>query len=292
MESRTVDMADIAGLDSAKKAMEVAAAGGHHMLMVGPPSAGAVMLAEALVGIVPPLTARQAAEVAKIHARNPCLDRARAVPPLSAPHHSATMPVMIGGGQGPVVRPGAVSLAHHGVLFLKDAPEFRRDVLHAVGQPLQHGGVLVSRVSSLHRLPAQFQLVASAALCPAGHEAGACDCGPGARRYLARLEAALMPHIPIRIWLPNPTPATMLDEARTSESSAEIRQRVVRARRRAARRWRCHAAGLTNQTVPLVILRDERFRPSVTAREPLEEYRSRRRLTPRLYDDILRLAWT
>ncbi len=229
------DLRDVRGQDQAKRALEVTAAGGHNLLMVGPPGAGKSMLAARLPGLLPALSARELLEVSMIQSVAGLLERGRLTRarPFRAPHHSASMPALVGGGAR--AKPGEVSLAHHGVLFLDELPEFHPQALDALRQPLETGCVSVARAARHVSYPAQFQLVAAMNPCRCGGQAGAdgasCRRGPRcAADYQARVSGPLMDRMDIRIALPPVRPADLaLPPAR--EGTAEVAARVLEARR-------------------------------------------------------------
>jgi len=198
-EHESIALDDIAGQERAKRALEAAAAGGHNVVFAGPPGAGKTLLARALPGLLPPLDAEEAYELARIHSvagvGSVC---AR---PFRAPHSSISRVALLGGG--PAVRPGEITLAHKGVLFLDELPEFRRDALDALRQPLEDGAVTIARASGTHRFPAEFQLVGAMNLCPCGNTGrprAACRCGKAeVRRYRARLTAPLLDRVDIHL---------------------------------------------------------------------------------------------
>jgi magnesium chelatase family protein len=226
------DFADVLGQEHAKRALEVAAAGGHNVLMIGPPGAGKTMLARRLPGILPPMSFEEALQSTQVHSVAGLLQGALLCHrPFRAPHHTISDVALIGGGQYP--RPGEVSLAHNGVLFLDELPEFKRSVLEVLRQPLEDGEVVISRASASVRYPARFMLVAAMNPCPCGYLGDArhhCSCSPlQIGRYRSRVSGPLLDRIDIHLEVPAVPYKELAAPARPERSQA-VRQRVIRAR--------------------------------------------------------------
>ena len=227
------DFRDVKGQQQIKRALEVAAAGAHSVLMVGPPGAGKSMLAARFPGILPPLAEAEALEVAAVHSvsSNGFDPQRWGERPFRAPHHSASAPALVGGGNLP--RPGEISLAHHGVLFLDELPEFDRDVLEALREPLESGRVSIARAARQAQFPARFQLVAAMNPCPCGHcgdRSGRCRCTPERiARYRGRISGPLADRIDIKLEVPAPREAELVAPI-AGEASSEIAKRVAWAR--------------------------------------------------------------
>ncbi|MFW2541300.1 YifB family Mg chelatase-like AAA ATPase [Primorskyibacter sp. 2E107] len=234
------DLRDVKGQERAKRAMEIAAAGRHHMLMVGTPGSGKSMLAKRLPGILPPLTPIEALETSMIHSLAGLLDeggisRAR---PFREPHHTASMPAIVGGGR--TVRPGEISLAHNGVLFLDEFPEFARSTLETLRQPVETGEVMIARANAHIRYPCRFMLMAAANPCRCGYlsdPARACSRAPNCGEdYLGRISGPLMDRFDLRIEVP-PVSYSDLDLPASGDSSADVAARVAAARQRQTARF-------------------------------------------------------
>lgn len=293
-EEDSLDLAEIIGQREAVDALIVAAAGGHHLMMCGPPGAGKTMLARRLPGILPELDDRAALASASIRSLSGArvLELSR-TPPFEAPHHSASVAALVGGGSR-TVRPGAIARASEGILFLDEAGEFQAGALDALRQPLENGSITIHRSGSSAEFPARFQLVLATNPCPCGDygiRGGTCTCPPAAiRRYLGRLSGPLLDRIDIELTLARVSVAQR-DQGQPSTTTAAARQRVKEARERTAHRlsatpWR------VNAQVPGSWLREGPGAPAPAVRRPLDAALHRGALTLRGYDRVLRVAWS
>lgn len=286
------DLADIVGQSQARFAVEVAAAGAHHLMLTGPPGVGKTMLAQRLPGLLPDLTGGEALEVTAIHSvagllsdRTPLITR----PPFIAPHHSSSVAALVGGGSG-LARPGAVSCAHRGVLFLDECAEIRLSALEALRTPLEDGEIRLARRDGVARYPARFQLILAANPCPcAPADPHDCVCNAAQRRrYLGKLSGPLLDRVDLRVQMHTARAGAFA--ADLAEDSTQVRSRVQGARAAAAERWRPHGFA-TNAEVTGAVLR-RRFRLGSQAMAPLRTALDRGVLSIRGVDRTLRVAWT
>ncbi|CAB4699920.1 unannotated protein [freshwater metagenome] len=289
------DLADVLGQYEARRAIEIAAVGEHHLLMMGTPGAGKTMLAERLPSIMPPLDTDAAIEVTSIHSIAGLVKGSAPLirtPPFVAPHHTATRSAIIGGGMNQP-RPGAISLAHRGVLFLDEAPEFISGVLDALREPLESGVVSLARTGGSALFPARFLLVLAANPCPCGRFTGdgrACNCTPLAiRRYLSKLSGPLLDRVDLQIFV-EPVSRVALAASDVGEVSAVVRERVLVARERTSARL-AGSGFATNAHVSGSALRRE-FAASDDAMALIHRELEHHRVTARGLHKVLRVAWS
>jgi magnesium chelatase family protein len=285
------DLADVVGQDEAKFALEIAAAGGHHLSLLGPPGAGKTMLAARLPGLLPPLDDAAALEVTSLYSVAGQLPAGSGLirrPPFQAPHHTTSIAALLGGGTG-LARPGALSLAHRGVLFLDELPEFGRQALETLRQPLEEGSVRIGRAKELVTFPARAQLVTAANPCPCARPGGDqfCECPPTVRRrYLSRLSGPLMDRIDLRVELFAVTSAGLFAVDEVIESSETVARRVATARLAAAERWKSRGWRVNAEASRPAL----RLPPSVTP--DLRHRIDTGLLSARGFVRVLRVAWT
>lgn len=290
-----LDFADVKGQENVKRAFEVAAAGGHNILLVGAPGSGKSMLAKRLPSILPPLSLGESLETTKIHSVAGKLGRDGGListRPFRNPHHTISMVAMTGGGSYP--QPGEISLAHHGVLFLDELPEFQRNVLEVLRQPLEDRKISISRVKCNVEYPASFMLVASMNPCPCGyynHPTKACVCSPGqVQKYLNRISGPLLDRIDLQIEV-IPVPFEKMSDARTGEPSEAIRQRVMAARKIQEQRYANETGVYCNAQMTSRLLA-QYARPNEQGLALLKNAMTRLNLSARAYDRILKVART
>ncbi len=290
-----LDFCDVKGQENVKRALEVAAAGGHNLLMIGAPGSGKSMLAKRLPSILPPFTLQESLETTKIHSVAGKIDKGMSLMsqrPFRSPHHTISNVAMVGGGAYP--QPGEISLAHNGILFLDELPEFNRSVLEVMRQPLEDRNITISRARFAVDYPASFMLIASMNPCPCGfynHPDRPCVCSPGSvQKYMNRISGPLLDRIDIQIEIV-PVPFEKISEQRPSEQSCFVRERVVKARMRQDERFKSCEGVYCNAQMSSRLLRQYAC-PDEAGLMLLKNAMSKLNLSARAYDRILKVSRT
>jgi len=289
------DFEDVKGQENIKRALEIAAAGGHNAIMIGPPGSGKTMLAQRIPSILPPLNLHEALETTKIHSVAGLMspnDSLISVRPFRSPHHTISDVALVGGGTYP--QPGEISLAHNGVLFLDELPEFKRTVLEVMRQPIENRSITISRAKFTVDYPASFMLIASMNPCPCGyynHPEKACVCGPGVvQKYLNKISGPLLDRIDLHVEV-TPVPFRELSKIRNAEKSVEVRKRVIAARKIQEERFKDNQGVYANAQMSTKLLRKHCVIDEAGS-ELLKNAMEKLGLSARAYDRILKVART